>query len=226
MTAQRITRWSCKLRAYNFEVRFRPTKQHSNADGLSRLPLGADGTFDFAEEKEDAEFAHLIAWQLFDSPIDGTHIASETDNDTILSEVKHCIQNGWFSKPSENTQHLKPYWNVKDRLFIQDSWILLSSEKTLRVVVPNALRKYICEVIHIAHFGIARSKQTLRQYAWWPGCNADIEKFCMLCQVCRELRMPTLLLKATKVGQRLPARGTAFTLILLDHFSGKCGWSS
>ena len=137
MTAQRITRWACKLRAYNFEVRFRPTKQHSNADGLSRLALGADETFDFAEEKEDAEFAHLIAGQLFDSPIDGTHIASETDNDTILSEVKHCIQNGWFSKPSENTQHLKPYWNVKDRLFIQDGCILLSSVKTLRVSYPT-----------------------------------------------------------------------------------------
>lgn len=186
MTAQRITRWACKLRAYNFEVRFRPTKQHSNADGLSRLPLGADETFDFTEEKEDAEFAHLIAGQLFDSPIDGTHIASETDKDIVLSEVKQCIQKGWFSKPSESTKHLKPYWNVKNRLFIQDGCILLSSEKTLRVVVPNALRKYICEVIHVAHFGIARSKQTLRQYAWWPGCNADIEKFCMSCQICRE----------------------------------------
>jgi transposase InsO family protein len=186
MTAQRITRWACKLRAYNFEVRYRPTKQHSNADGLSRLPLGADTTFDCTEEKEEAEFAHLIAGQLFDSPIDGTHIASETDKDAVLSEVKQRIQKGWFSKPSGNTEYLRPYWNVKDRLFIQDGIILLSSEKALRVVVPKPLRNYVCKVIHTAHFGIARSKQTLRQYAWWPGCNADIEKFCMVCQTCRE----------------------------------------
>ena len=186
MTAQRITRWACKLRAYNFEVRYRSTKQHSNADGLSRLPVGTDTKFDTTEEDEEAEFAHLIAVQLFNSPMDATHIARETEKDAVLSEVKKCIQNGWFSKPSENTTHLKPYWNVKDRLFIQDGTIILSSEKVLRVVVPETLRKYVCQVIHVSHFGINRSKQTLRQYAWWPGCNADIEKFCMSCQTCRE----------------------------------------
>ena len=75
---------------------------------------------------------------------------------------------------------------MRSRLFVKDEMIMLSSEKTVRVVIPNSLRKYVCEVTHVGHFGVVRSKQTLRQYAWWPGCNADIEKFCLACQTCRE----------------------------------------
>ena len=39
MGAARLQRWAVQLLAYNYEIRFRRTQNHGNADGLSRLPL-------------------------------------------------------------------------------------------------------------------------------------------------------------------------------------------
>ena len=39
LAAARLQRWALLLSAYDYEIQFKPTKSHSNADGLSRLPL-------------------------------------------------------------------------------------------------------------------------------------------------------------------------------------------
>ena len=38
----RISRWSCRLMKYNFEVQYKCGNQNKVADGLSRLPLNAN----------------------------------------------------------------------------------------------------------------------------------------------------------------------------------------
>ena len=39
LAAVRLQRWAWILSAYTYDIEFRPTGEHSNADGLSRLPL-------------------------------------------------------------------------------------------------------------------------------------------------------------------------------------------
>ena len=38
-TSFRVQRWALTLAMYNYRIVFKPTAVHSNADGLSRLPL-------------------------------------------------------------------------------------------------------------------------------------------------------------------------------------------
>ena len=45
MAAARLQRWAVQLGAYDYEIKFRPTQDHCNADGLSRLPLN-EGKFE------------------------------------------------------------------------------------------------------------------------------------------------------------------------------------
>ena len=43
LAAARIQRWAILLAAYNYEVKYHSTKEHTNADALSRLPLEQRG---------------------------------------------------------------------------------------------------------------------------------------------------------------------------------------
>ena len=40
LAAARLQRWALMLSGYSYDIEFKPTRQHGNADGLSRLPLG------------------------------------------------------------------------------------------------------------------------------------------------------------------------------------------
>ena len=39
LAAARLQRWALILALYQYEIEFKPTDKHSNADGVSRLPL-------------------------------------------------------------------------------------------------------------------------------------------------------------------------------------------
>jgi len=39
MAAARMQQWALFLSAYQYEIEFRGSKQHANADGLSQLPI-------------------------------------------------------------------------------------------------------------------------------------------------------------------------------------------
>ena len=46
LAANGLARWSLMLSQYNYTIEYRPTKQHDNANALSRLPAGPDLSFD------------------------------------------------------------------------------------------------------------------------------------------------------------------------------------
>ncbi|XP_036340020.1 uncharacterized protein K02A2.6-like [Rhagoletis pomonella] len=48
-TTNRLQRWAVILMAYNFDIKYRATTAHGNADALSRLPMPTDENFDKQE---------------------------------------------------------------------------------------------------------------------------------------------------------------------------------
>ena len=53
LAANRLARWALTLSQYDYTIEYRSTKDHGNADALSRLPHGTDISFDRAEDQEE-----------------------------------------------------------------------------------------------------------------------------------------------------------------------------
>ena len=55
MSANRLARWALLVHQYDYTVEYRISKDHGNADALSRLPFSNDTSFDGEEMEEDVD---------------------------------------------------------------------------------------------------------------------------------------------------------------------------
>ena len=81
MAANRLARWALTLSQYDYSVEYRPTKNHGNADALSRLPCGEDSTFDGEEKQADVSVVcnvRQLSRQL--DPVNPNIIFKESDS--------------------------------------------------------------------------------------------------------------------------------------------------
>ena len=72
-----MQRWTVILQAYNYQVEYRSSAEHANADALSRLPC------DIRPMKEEAE----IFSGLDELPVDSKDISRHTRRDPVLARV-------------------------------------------------------------------------------------------------------------------------------------------
>ena len=174
LAAARLQRWAIILSAYQYEVEFRATDKHANADCLSRLPLEVT-----TEEDAITKSASLFNLQQIDSlPVKSEKIAQFTANDPVLSKVIIFVQQGW---PTQIQDELRPYHKRKDELTVEANCLLWGR----KVIVPKKLQNKVLEELHTAHPGVVRMKSIARIHVWWPGIDKKIEevvKGCLPCQ--------------------------------------------
>ena len=170
----RVQRWALTLAMYNYQIAFKPTAAHSNADGLSRLPLPEAPS----EVPVPAELVLLIE-HLLDAPVKAQEIRTWTRRDPLLSMVKQSIQNGW---PAAVEPQLRPYWSRQFELTVQDGCIVWGS----RVVVPTPGRQRVLQQLHEGHLGMARMKGLARMYMWWPRMDEEVSQVVRSCHECQK----------------------------------------
>jgi hypothetical protein len=175
-TASRIHKWSQYLSQFRFDVVYRNTKLHGNADALSRLPVG------HAEPDELESEVHMVASScLGQVPVTSTKIRKFTSRDKVVSLVFRHMMDGW-PKIVKKEDAIYPYFLHRNELTIMQGIILWG----LRVVIPTGLRKELLAELHAGHFGIVRMKSLARQFVWWPGIDKDITTLALNCHSCRE----------------------------------------
>ena len=88
---------------------------------------------------------------------------------------------GW---PMQVSDTLKPYWNRRLELSLEDDCIMWGS----RVVISKKFQKRVLQELHEVHFGIARTKAIARGYMWWPELNRQIEEMTKNCVHCQKVK--------------------------------------
>lgn len=176
MAAARLQRWAIQLGAYSYEIRFRSTQAHANADALSRLPLSDAQPEGFSKEPS------LFNIQQIESlPVTAAELKRESATDPEVSKVLLYLQEGW---PPQVEADLKAYHKRRDELTSEVGCLLWGT----RAVIPRKLRQRLLSELHRDHPGITRMKEVSRSYMWWPGLDQDIEQLVKSCPNCRAVK--------------------------------------
>ena len=218
LAAARLQRWAFQLSAYTYDIEFKRTTDHCNADGLSRLPIQQN-----ALEQEVSEITQFNIGQIQALPISSLQIQKATQTDLILSKVYRFIQTGWPTQiPDED---IKPYWLHRSDLTVECNCVMYG----IRVVIPRKLQQPILQELHSTHPGIQRMKALARSHIWWPGLDRDIEQLVRACTACQRVKQPPAVaplhpwIWPARPWQRIhvdfagPFLGTSFLIVVDAH---------
>ena len=139
-------------------------KAQANADALSHLPLQSTDT------KRQPETDIFTVRQIEALPITSAQLKRVTGCDPILSKVLQYIKQGW---PDEVEETLKPYWNRRTELTLEDDCVMWG----IRVVIPAKLQEQVLQELHRVHLRISKTKTLARSH--------EMTKSCERCQAVR-----------------------------------------
>ncbi len=143
LAAAQLQRWAIFLLGYRYDLEFRPTGKHCNADALSRLPrrlkAGEEGELDFG-----ATACNLL--QIETLPLSPRDLQQA---DPVLSVVLRYSRDGW---PADVGAALKPYFNRRAEMSIDRGCLFLRS----RIVVPVKLQEQVLGELHAGHQGMVK----------------------------------------------------------------------
>jgi len=103
-----------------------------------------------------------------------------TGKDSVLTELKKVIMDGWPNERSLVTSSISQYYSYRDELTVDDG-IVLRGE---RVVIPLEMRSEIKRKVHAGHMGINSCLRRARELVYWPGMSNDIRQHVESCDVC------------------------------------------
>ena len=180
LAAARMQRWSFLLSAYTYNILFKPTTLHGNADGLSRLPVQHHST----SKEEVPEIAEFNISQIALLPVSSAQVAKAIKTDPTLAKVLTYVKQGWPSSLPEEDPMIKPYWNHRSELTVEGECLMLG----IRVVIPQKLQNSVLQELHNSHPGMQRMKSLARSHVWWPGLDRDIETMVKACTPCQQVK--------------------------------------
>ena len=89
LAAARMQHWALLLSAYAYNIQFRPTRSHGNADGLSRLPL-----LESSMPNASDEVTMFNVAQMQSLPISSSEPEAASRSDPMLSKVLRYMRQG------------------------------------------------------------------------------------------------------------------------------------
>ena len=165
----RLQRWLLLLAAYHYDIEFRSTRAHGNADALSHLPLPV------TEALVPSETKRCNIRKIKALPVTSKQIYTATQRDPTLSKVKRYVLRGW---PETVPKSLKAYYSKLAELSIKEGCLLWGG----RVVIPPSLMEIVKAELHKEHLGIAKMKALAWNHVWWSEIDKDLESLVKSCQ--------------------------------------------
>lgn len=177
LSALRMQHYAVFLETFDFEICYRPSKDHGNADGMSRLPVTDQSNLNQIEEVDVVQIN-----QIETLPVDVKEIGEYTSKDRNVKELIQGLRAGRIVESRFR-------FSVDQNEFSMLGACLM---RGIRVYVPQELRGRVLSELHSGHFGVSRMKSLVRSYCWWANIDRDIENLARDCLDCaRSRKNPT-----------------------------------
>jgi len=176
------------LRQFNYTIAYRKTSEHSNADVLSRLPVGEDPNFDKDKNTDDVDTVCIIeTLSLQVRSTDSGTLRKESSQYLTLTKVMRFTREGW-PKNKDGNDTAEKFRNIAHSLSVNHGYLLYGA----RVVIPAKLCRQVLDLLHECHFGIQRMKQLARTAFYWPNIDSDLLDLCRQCSTCAKASVRTV----------------------------------
>ncbi|XP_028404008.1 uncharacterized protein K02A2.6-like [Dendronephthya gigantea] len=176
MAPPRLQRMLLRLQPYGCIIKYKPGKEMVIADTLSRLSPREGDEIPGMRVK----IHHLVEF----TPVELQQIKEETARDGALQILSEQVIQGWPDSIKKIQQAVKPYWNNRDDISIQEGLLFLGS----RIIVPESLRQKIMREIHSGHQGMEKCKLRAKSCVYWPGIYKEIESMVASCCACKKFQ--------------------------------------
>ena len=140
------------LSGFNYQIEYKNTKRHTNADSLSRPPLAEPNRQDTIDGEDVFHMSHIEHL-----PVTSAVIQRET-RDNVLARVQDHVTNGW--KDTHAYEMLKPFYSRRNEITLYHECLLWG----IRVIVSVKLHTQILNLLHESHPGVVRMKALARSY--------------------------------------------------------------
>lgn len=217
-TGGRIARWIMFLQQFNFDIKYKKGSTHTNADALSRQPSPPVSAV-IDQSQLPAKVSELIKAQMED-PLVGplySHLSEGTPLPKVPPGLSHCfLESGVLCRQYKES--------ATGTIHIQN-------------VIPKALQETVLREIHsLGHLGIKKTLDAVKTRFYWPGYEADVEKWIKQCDQCQkrnspqpQMQAPLGTIQATRPFERISwdimgplpitPRGNKYILVVTDVFT-------
>ena len=105
-----------------------------------------------------------------------------TSNDITSQELAKIVHKGWSSEQKDCLEILHPYWNYIECISLENGLLF----KDDGLIVPEAERCQVLELLHYGHYGIKHTQDRAKESVFWLDITKDIEDRVKGCTICQE----------------------------------------
>ena len=197
-----LARWIEKLQEYNFDIVHRPSKKHSNADSLSRLPCNQCGRED--NHSTEVAFVSTVSDVFVLQQLSPENFRKSQLDDQSVGYVLRALE---LNKKPESTTLLGQSREVRRLVQLWDQLQLHSGlsyrnyesadgeHSHRQLIVPVMYHNDILQELHAGvvggHLGQDKTLSRLKERFYWPGYWSDVNHWCQTCATCASRKTPS-----------------------------------